>query len=115
MGPPEKSFSMDPRLARSMVVPETGKTIFRCKDCTVVCSNKSGFVRHKCNNRKKTTVEKIVTAAVNNEDIFQCDQCTKVFSSNSSLKRHKTMLHKPATAPDDPTPSGKRMTRSQRK
>ena len=67
------------------------RSILKCIECGVVCSNKSGFSRHKCDGKKKPASQ--VETQVNQE-VFKCSQCDKVVKSDIGLKRHISSVHK---------------------
>ena len=43
------------RLSKSISITAGDKTILKCSNCYAICSNKSGFARHKCFSRRKET------------------------------------------------------------
>ena len=84
----ESSLLSTSRLSRTINVPGSDKTIFKCDICCSVFSNKSGFTRHKCQNTSKSNISMRSDSA-----IMKCNQCDKVCLSVVGLKRHKTLKH----------------------
>ena len=87
------SLLSNSRASKTISVPGSEKVVYKCDQCSSVCSSKSGFVRHKCQTKNVESIQLSLSRDGDNQ-VFKCTVCDKVVSSKTGLKRHMTMKHK---------------------